>query len=81
MVSVDTPGLVETVAVLLTTVRRLLREIDLDERVRLMMRPGRVAPRPPRPAPGLDQTQGLPKVDPEAETEIIERVRRRDHPR
>jgi hypothetical protein len=80
MVSVDTPGLVETVAVLLTTVRRLLREMDLDERVRLMMRPGRVAPSPARPTPGLDETQGLPKVDPDAETEIIQQVRRRDRP-
>jgi hypothetical protein len=79
MVSVDTPGLVETVAVLLTTVRRLLREMDLDERVRHMMRPGR-APRPATRLPDLDATQGLPKVDPDAETEIIERVRR-DRPR
>lgn len=81
MLSVDTPGLVETVAVLLTTVRRLLREMDLDERVRHMMRPGRL-PRPgPRRLPDLEATQGLPKVDPDAETEIIQSVRRRDRPR
>lgn len=76
MVSVDTPGLVETVAILLTTVRRMLREMDLDERVRRMMRPGRGLG--PRRVPGPDETQGLPKVDPDADTEIIPRVRRRE---
>jgi hypothetical protein len=76
MVSVEAPGLVETVAVLLTTVRRLLREMDLDERVRHMLRPGRGPGTAPRRLPGPDETQGLPKVDPDAETEIIQQVRR-----
>lgn len=94
LVSVSTPELVEPTAALLTTVRRLLREMDLDERVRRQMRlahrararrssrPGarpddRQVARPDAgPAGSPPQPPQSTQVDPDAATEIFNRIKR-----
>ena len=69
-----TPDLLELHVAVLTTVKRLLRELDLDERIRRQIRlrpprPRRRLPRTGRPAPaappgpGSDaETQPLPRI-------------------
>lgn len=64
------PGLAELTAVMLSTVRRVLRELDLEQRVRRqvqMYRP-RPRPRPRRRAPVA------PEVTPDAETQPMPRL-------
>ena len=56
LVTAAVPELVELTAAVLATVRRLLQEMDLDERIRRQMRSSRFAPRVPDrsrgPVPG-----------------------------
>ena len=68
------PELRELHAVVLSTVKRLLREMDLDERVRRQVRlaPRVRRPRPGAPAPG--GRPGRPGARPDAETQVMPRV-------
>jgi len=75
------PELLELHAAVLSTVRRLLTEMDLDERVRRQVRLGRPRPRRPRPgapAPG-DRPAAPEEPTPDAETQVMPRVP--DNPR
>jgi hypothetical protein len=71
------PELLELHATVLSTVRRLLTEMDLDERVRRQVRLARrVRPRRPRhdaPAPG-DRPPVPAEPTPDAETQVMPRV-------
>ena len=61
LVSAGPPELVEFTAAMLATVRRLLQEMDLDERIRRQMRSSRYAARlrsrPARRSPAIPSTQ------------------------
>ncbi|HEU4513233.1 MAG TPA: FUSC family protein [Nocardioidaceae bacterium] len=75
------PDLVELHAVVLSTVKRLLREMDLDERVRRQVRLAR-----PLRTPGPRPSAGRPSPDepaPDAETQLLPRIpgERRDRRR
>ena len=86
MMAGDTPELLELHAAVLSTVRRLLTEMDLDERVRRQVRLARRTrprrPRPDAPVPG-DRPAEPEEPSPEAETQVIPRVpdTRRERPR
>jgi len=86
MIAGDVPGLHELHAAVLSTVRRLLTEMDLDERVRRQVRLApRTRPRrsrPDAPAPG-DRPAEPEEPTPEAETQVMPRVpdTHRDRPR
>ncbi len=80
------PELRELHAAVLSTVKRLLREMDLDERIRRqvrMLRPAR--PRQPRPVPPASTGPApvSPEPSPDAETELLPKIpgERRDKPR
>ena len=77
MTASDAPELLELHAAVLSTVRRLLTEMDLDERVRRQVRlVRRTRPRRPRtdaPAPG-DRPAEPEEPSPEAETQVMPRV-------
>jgi hypothetical protein len=80
------PELLELNAAVLTTVRRLLREMDLDERVRRQVRLARrTRPRLPRTgaARPSDRSPSSPEPTPDAETQLLPRIpdERRDGPR
>ena len=78
------PGLLELHAAMLSTVKRLLSEMDLDERVRRQVRLARpTRPRLPRPAPRSARGRrpagpDTPEPTPEAETQLLQRP---DHDR
>ena len=80
------PGLVELHASVLQTVKRLLREMDLDERIRRqvqLLRPARPRrPQPGTPAPG-SRPPDSPEPTPDAETQLLPRIPgdHRDGPR
>jgi Aromatic acid exporter family member 1 len=84
LVSGGAPGLLELHAAVLSTVKRLLREMDLDERVRRQVRLARsprprLTRRPPRPT---GPPPGATESGPEDETQVLpvvpsERPRRR----
>lgn len=65
--------LVELHAAVLATVRRLQREMDLDERIRRQVR----LLRRPRPRSGRPRTEPPVEVTPEAETQLLPRLPRR----
>lgn len=83
------PELLELHAAVLATVKRLLREMDLDERVRRQVRllqPPRTRLRRPGPRPAEQPSAGQPPApgepSPEAETQVLPVVPpRRDKPR
>ncbi|QIK67195.1 hypothetical protein G7072_13330 [Nocardioides sp. HDW12B] len=67
LVTASVPELVELTAAVLATVRRLLQEMDLDERIRRQMRSARFAPRvrtgpAGRPRPGGPHRQAVPST-------------------
>jgi uncharacterized membrane protein YccC len=71
-----TPELRELDAVVLSTIRRLLREMDLEQRVRRQLQLGRLArPRAPylgRPAgPRAPQPASASEISPDAETQVL----------
>lgn len=88
LVTTSAPELVELTAAVLATVKRLLQEMDLDERIRRQMRPTRHAsrhrprpalpPRPGRPAPVVPAHDRGPadphEADPDAATELMPRI-------
>ncbi len=80
------PELVELHASVLQTVKRLLREMDLDERIRRqvqLLRPARPRrPHPGTPGPG-SRPPDSPEPTPDAETQLLPRLPgdRRDGPR
>ena len=68
-----TPELLELHAAVLSTVKRLLREMDLDERIRRQVR----LLRPPRPRPGAAAPTDRPPAhepSPDAETQLLPRL-------
>lgn len=76
LLTMDTPPeLLELNAAVLSTVKRLQREMDLDERIRRQVRMRRTAP--PRRRPPLPPTAGnqaataSPEPTPEAETQLL----------
>jgi uncharacterized membrane protein YccC len=75
LIAGTTPELLELHAAVLSTVKRLLREMDLDERIRRqvrLLRPTR--PRPPAPgARPTDRAASPPEPTPEAETQLLPR--------
>jgi len=79
------PELLELHAAVLATVKRLLREMDLDERVRRQVRLLRPA-RPRLTRPGVPRRNSSspppPEPTPEAETQVLPRIPRgrRDNP-
>jgi uncharacterized membrane protein YccC len=75
LVAGSTPQLLELHAAVLTTVKRLLREMDLDERIRrqVQLRPRR---KPSRPRPPSGPRPGTPEPSPEAETQLMPRLPR-----
>ena len=82
------PTLIELHAVLLSTVKRVLREMDLDERVRRQVRlvrpPVRARlPHVARPLPPAPAGPAEPEPSPEAETQVLPTIEpeRRYHPR
>jgi uncharacterized membrane protein YccC len=83
LMSPTAPELVELHAAVLSTVKRLLREMDLDERIRRQVR----LLRPPRPplAPGAATPGSRPATTHEpaedAETQLLPRQPRRDRRR
>jgi hypothetical protein len=76
LVAGTTPALLELHAAVLSTVKRLLREMDLDERIRRQLRlqrparPRSARPRAPRPA---HRSSSPPEPAPEDETELLPR--------
>jgi hypothetical protein len=70
------PALLELHAVLLSTVKRLMREMDLDERIRRQVR----IPRPARPrvrrqsAPPPARPPGPQEPDPDTETQVLPKL-------
>jgi hypothetical protein len=72
------PDLLELHAAVLSTVRRLLTEMDLDERVRRQVRLAR-RPRPRRPRPDASATSGPSPAPaeptPDAETQVMPRIK------
>jgi hypothetical protein len=77
------PELLELHAAVLTTVRRLLSEMDLDERVRRQVRLAHRArrPRAGAPAPG-ERPREPQEPEPDAETQVMPRVdNHRERPR
>jgi hypothetical protein len=65
------PGLLELHAAMLSTVKRLLREMDLDDRIRRQLRMQR--PARPRPARPSDRPAAASETTPEDETELLPR--------
>ncbi len=87
LLTTDTaPELLELHAAVLSTVKRLLRETDLDERIRRQVRALR-PPRPQLPHPGAPTPSSRPHASteptPDAETQLLPRLPRdrRDKPR
>ena len=74
----DPTELVELHAAVLSTVKRLLREMDLDERVRRQVRLiRRTRPRPPRSGTRSNSAQNpAPSESEEAETQVMPRLAR-----
>ncbi len=74
-------GLVELHAAVLSTVKRLLREMDLDERIRRQVRLQPIRSRSPRP--GTPLPGRAPEPSPDDETQLLPRLPsdRRDRPR
>jgi hypothetical protein len=81
LVADSPPRLLELHAAILSTVKRLLRELDLDERVRRQLRLRRQRPRRPWPADGTTGPEPT-EPSPEAETQLLPRIPddRRDRP-
>jgi hypothetical protein len=77
-------GLLQLHAAVLSAVQRLLREMDLDERIRRQIRLMRPRPRLPRPGAPRRGTGSAPAPEPtpEAETQVLPRIppRRGDDP-
>jgi hypothetical protein len=73
LLTADTPpGLLELHAAVLSTVKRLLRELDLDERIRRQVRLRRPASRRPhRPAITTSNRPATPEPTPDAETQVL----------
>jgi hypothetical protein len=65
------PGLLELHAAMLSTVKRLLREMDLDDRIRRQLRMQR--PARPRPARPSARPVAASETTPEDETELLPR--------
>lgn len=87
LVTAESPELVEFTAAMLATVRRLLQEMDLDERIRRQMRSSRYAARlrarPSRRTPSMppaqadltrEGTHDVPAADPDAATQVMARI-------
>jgi hypothetical protein len=79
------PGLLELHAAVLSTVKRLLRELDLDERIRRQVRLRRPTSsrRPHRPAITTSTRPPPPEPAPDAETQVLPAMPddRKDPPR
>jgi hypothetical protein len=77
------PELLELHAVVLSTVKRLLTEMDLDERIRRQVRSVRRTrfrlPHRGTPA-AAGRSTGRAEPSPDAETEVLPRIRDRRHP-
>ena len=76
------PGLRELHAAVLSTVKRVQRELDLEQRVRrqLQMRPPtRPRPAPLRPPAGRRRSPAFPETTPDAETQPMPRLDDPDH--
>lgn len=86
LLSDTAPEVLELHAAVLSTVKRLLRELDLDERIRRqvrLLRPGRPRlHRPEAPTPG-SRPPAAPEPTADAETQLLPRLPgdRRDKPR